>query len=100
MTINEAIVQWVCKRQTSVSLSTIEPEFTSASHVSCELLGVRELVHGVGFQVAEPMCMMMNNQAAIRQLGSEDSMASAKHVDIRESLFEIKLCEVSLNQST
>ena len=29
------------------------------------------------------MCMMMDNQAAFRQLQSEDSMASAKHVDIR-----------------
>ena len=46
------------------------------------MLGLRELVKEVIYQVAEPMCMMMDNQAAIRQLESEDSMASAKFVDI------------------
>ena len=29
------------------------------------------------------MCMMMDNQAVIQQLESEDSMTSAKHVNIR-----------------
>ncbi|KAE8970083.1 hypothetical protein PR002_g27230 [Phytophthora rubi] len=38
----------------------MDAEFTSASHVGCELLGLREL-----------------------QLESEDSMSNAKHVDIR-----------------
>ena len=46
------------------------------------MLGLRELVKEVIYQVAESMCMMMDNQAAIRQLESEDSMASAKFVDI------------------
>ena len=54
-----------------------------ASHVGREMPGLRELVNEVGFQVAEPMCMMMDNQAAILQLKFEDSMASSKHVDIR-----------------
>lgn len=73
-----AIIQGVCKKQTGVSLSTMEAEFTSASHVVREILDLKKLVRGVGFKVAEPMCMMMDNQAAIRQLESEDSMASSK----------------------
>ena len=55
----------------------------SPRYIGRELLGLRELVNEVGFQVAKPMCLMMEDQAAIQQLESEDSMASAKHVDIR-----------------
>jgi hypothetical protein len=83
VTMDGAIVHWICKKQTGVSLSTMEAEFTSASHVGRELLGLRELVRELHFAVSQPMPMHMDNQAAIKQLESEDSMASAKHVDIR-----------------
>ena len=33
LTMDYSIVQWVCKKQTGVSLSTMEAEFTSVSHV-------------------------------------------------------------------
>ena len=42
LTKDGAIVQWVCKKQTGVSLSTMEAEFASALHVGRELLGLRE----------------------------------------------------------
>jgi len=83
VTMDGAIVHWICKKQTGVSLSTMEAEFTSASHVGRELLGLRELVRELHVAVSQPMPMHMDNQAAIKQLESEDSMASAKHVDIR-----------------
>jgi hypothetical protein len=83
VTMDGAIVHWICKKQTGVSLSTMEAEFTSASHVGRELLGLRELVRELYFAVYQPMPMHMDNQAAIKQLEFEYSMASAKHVDIR-----------------
>ena len=36
LTMDGGIVQWVCKKQTGVSLSTMEAEFTSVSHVRRE----------------------------------------------------------------
>lgn len=87
VTMDGAIIQWVCKYQRYVSLSTMEAEFTSAAHVGLELLGLRDLVREVGFKVEEHMCMVMDNQATIRRLESEESMASANHVDIRVKLF-------------
>ena len=41
LTKDGAIVQWVCKKQTGVSLSTMETEFALASHVKQELLGLK-----------------------------------------------------------
>ena len=83
LTMDNAIVQWVCKKQTGVSLSTMEAEFASASHVGRELLGLKELVCELGFRVNSPMSMLMDNQAAIKQLQSEGSMSSVKHIDVR-----------------
>ena len=34
VTMDGAVVQWICKKQTRVSLSTMEAEFISASHVT------------------------------------------------------------------
>ena len=35
-----AVVSWSCKKQTGVSLSTMEAEFIAASQAGCELLGL------------------------------------------------------------
>lgn len=50
------------------SLATMDAQFTSASHVGRELLGLRELINEIGLSVAEPMNMLMINPAAFRQL--------------------------------
>jgi hypothetical protein len=83
LTIDGAVVSWACKKQTGVSLSTMEAEFIAASHAGRELLGLRELLGELGMKTVEPMSMWMDNQATIKQLDSEKSTSSAKHVDIR-----------------
>ena len=54
-----------------------------ALHVARELLGLRELLSEIEFIVVQPIKMLMDNWAAIKQLKSEGSMLSAKHVDVR-----------------
>nr|CCA26031.1 AlNc14C341G10799 [Albugo laibachii Nc14] len=71
-----------CKIQTGVSLSTMEVGFIAASHAGRELLRLRQLFLEQGIKIAEPMKMRMENQAGTKQLESEKSTASAKHVDI------------------
>ena len=39
VTLDGASVLWVCKKQTVVSLSTTDAEFTSASRMGCETTG-------------------------------------------------------------
>ena len=78
-----AVVSWACKKQTGVSLSTMKAELIAASQAGCELLGLKGLFGELDMKVVEPMPMWMDNQAAIKQLGSEKSTSSAKHIDIR-----------------
>lgn len=75
-------MQWICKRQTGVSLSTMEAEFTLASHVGRALLGLRELLKEIGLSMTEPMSLLWNNQAAIKKFECEGSMSNTKHVDV------------------
>ena len=82
LTMDGAVVSWACKKQTGVSLSTIGAELIAASQAGCELLGLNELFGELDIKFVEPMPMGMDNQAAIKQLDSEKSTSSAKHVDI------------------
>ena len=52
---------WICKKQTDVSLSTMEAKFTLASNVGREILGLRELVKEIELPVTEPMLIKMDN---------------------------------------
>lgn len=80
--VDGMIVGWTCRKKATVSLSTMEGEFTSASHAGHELLGLRELLSELEFVVELPMKMRMDNQAAIRQMENEESSTHAKHIDI------------------
>ncbi|CAI5701556.1 unnamed protein product [Peronospora effusa] len=85
--MDEAVILWLCKKQSGVSLSTMEAEFISASQAGRELLVTKELLNESKLRVREPMPMWIYNQAAIKQLESEKSTSSAKHVDIRLKCF-------------
>ncbi|KAE9035814.1 hypothetical protein PR001_g6880 [Phytophthora rubi] len=74
VTMDGYIIQWICKKQTGVSLSTMEVVLTSASHVEREPFGLWELVRELGFEVVKSMPMHMDNQVVIKHMGTEDSM--------------------------
>ena len=61
LTMDGAVVSWVCKKQTRVSLSTMGAEFIAASRAGRELLGLRELLSELGINVNEPLPMWMVN---------------------------------------
>ena len=61
ITVDGAVIHWMCKKKTGIWLSTMEAEFTSASNVGHELLGLQELVNRIEFSVTEPMVMKMDN---------------------------------------
>lgn len=87
--LNGMAVNWICKKQGGVSLSTMEAEFVAASEVARELLGIREMLNEFGVSIKLPMSMNVDNRAAIKQVEGEASSAKAKHIDVRVKF----LCE-------
>ena len=71
------------EKQGVVALSTMESEFVTASDAGRELLGVRETLSEIGASPALPMKMLIDNQAAIRQIEGEASYTKSKHIDVR-----------------
>ena len=78
-----SVVFWSCKKQSGVSLSTMKAEFIAASQAVRELLGMKGLFDELKLNVIKPMPMWMDSQAAIKQIESEKSTSSAKHVGIK-----------------
>uniref|UniRef100_A0AAV1U951 Reverse transcriptase Ty1/copia-type domain-containing protein n=1 Tax=Peronospora matthiolae TaxID=2874970 RepID=A0AAV1U951_9STRA len=83
ITIDGMPVIWMCKKQGGVSLSTMEAEFTAASIMARELLGIRELLQELDLRFEEPIPLRVDNQAALKQLDGERASAKAKHIDVR-----------------
>ena len=61
----------------------MEAEFIAASQAGRGMLGIRHFIQELSIKFAEPIKVKMDNQAAIKQLENQKSMASAKHVNIR-----------------
>jgi hypothetical protein len=76
-------IGWLCKKQGAVALSTMEAEFVSASECGRSLLGLRETVQEIGLRVTKPMVTWMDNQAAIKQVESENRSAKSRHIDVK-----------------
>nr|CCA16869.1 PREDICTED: similar to retrotransposon protein putati [Albugo laibachii Nc14] len=81
--LNGTIVGWMCQKQASVPLSTMEAEFVAASLMASDLLGLEEILGEIGVCVVKPMMMHVYNQAAIKQIQGEDSSVRAKYIVVR-----------------
>ncbi|POM57760.1 Mitochondrial Carrier (MC) Family, partial [Phytophthora palmivora] len=81
--VNGMTIDWECKKQTAVVLSTVEAEFVAASVGGQNVLDLHELFGEIGLPVKLPIEMMIDNQAALKQITSEASSGRAKHVDVK-----------------
>ena len=72
------MVLWLCKKQSGVSLSTMDTEFISASQAGREILGMKKVMNELKLRVREHIPMWIDNQAE-----SEKNTSSDKYVDIR-----------------
>ena len=77
---------WKSKMQTTVSLSTAEAEYHSASEMAIEVLYLRNLLANMGFEQAPDTPVYENNAACIESgnhvIGGRER---ARHIDIRKN---------------
>jgi hypothetical protein len=81
--LNGMPISWHVKKQSMVSLSTMEAEYIACSEAAKELLGIREIAKEIGLEVCRPLELWCDNQAAICQAKGEGSSGRAKHIDMR-----------------
>ena len=70
------------RKQSGVSLSTMEAEYTAASVVVAEMIAIKELIGELGISCVSPMSLKVDNQTSLKLLGGESSSKS-KHIHVR-----------------
>uniref|UniRef100_A0A8D8ZJ24 Copia protein n=1 Tax=Cacopsylla melanoneura TaxID=428564 RepID=A0A8D8ZJ24_9HEMI len=91
------LVLWQSRRQSSVSLSTAEAEYISASEACSDIIWTVYILNDLGIDVKKPITLHEDNQAAIKLTAGQSKRS--KHIDIRfhfirnkveEGLIELK----------
>ncbi|KAG8709312.1 hypothetical protein FRC09_000738 [Ceratobasidium sp. 395] len=76
-------VMWTSKKQSAVSLSTMEAEFYALANAVQELIWLRNLLKGLSISVDLPSTILCDNQAVIDYMDNPNNRSRAKHIDIR-----------------
>ena len=81
--VNGAPIVWRTKKQTTVSLSTMEAEYVAIVDAVKIMLGIFETLMELELKVKLPMQLYCDNQATIAQATNEASTERNKHMDLR-----------------
>jgi len=76
-------VSWGSKKQTSVSLSTVEAEFIAASTAVKEILWQRALFNSLGMTLTNPTRLLIDNQGALDLIRNGQINDRTKHIDTK-----------------
>ncbi|XP_058827254.1 uncharacterized protein LOC131687216 [Topomyia yanbarensis] len=86
------VISWASRRQTSVTLSSMEAEYVALSEACQEIVWLRKLFRDFGEEQKDPTVMNEDNQGCLAFVKSERLSRRSKHIDTREN-FVKDLCD-------
>jgi hypothetical protein len=81
--IGSGAVSWMSRLQPIVALSTTEAEFIAAASAGQEVVWMRQLLRELGFSIAGPSLLLLDNQSAIQVGKNPEHHGRMKHLDLR-----------------
>ena len=75
-------IAWISKKQSSVAMSSAEAEYMAASLVCREVIWIRSILDGFGFQQKGPTVIHEDNEACIQMSKNPVNHSKAKHIDL------------------
>jgi hypothetical protein len=87
-----AAVSWCSRKQSSVTLSSMESEYVALSEASQELVWLRILLKELGEPCQGPVTVLEDNQSCITFASSERTSRRSKHIETRAH-FVRQLCD-------
>jgi len=81
--LDRRAISWDSKKQTSVSLSTVETEFIATSIAVKEILWYQSLFRSLDMTLTSPTLLLINNQGALDLIKSRQINDRTKHIDIK-----------------
>jgi hypothetical protein len=105
--INGNLIHWQSKQQKCTAQSSAESELIAASELARELIGLRNLLTELGFEVASPT-IYIDNQATIKIANNQGKSTRVKHIDVKhqflcermaEQAFHLVYCPTEFNRA-
>lgn len=81
--LGKATVCWASRKQTSVSLSSMEAEYMALSEACRELVWLRQLLDEVGERQMKPTTILEDNRGCIEFVETDRKSRRSKHIDTR-----------------
>jgi hypothetical protein len=81
--IGSGAVSWMLRLQPIVALSTTEAEFIAAASAGQEVIWMRQLLGELGFSIAGPSLLLLDNQSAIQVGKNPEHHGHMKHLNLQ-----------------
>jgi hypothetical protein len=81
--VNNNLISWQSKKQTTVALSSCEAEYMAINDIAKEIMWMRMLMKELKIEVETPTIIYVDNQSAIKISENDSAHDRTKHIDIR-----------------
>jgi hypothetical protein len=81
--MNDCLISWKTKRQSTVAKSTTEAEYMSLNHAAQSVMFFRKFANELGFRQKEPTKVYEDNQGCIILANNNMKTERSKHIDIQ-----------------
>jgi hypothetical protein len=81
--VNGAAVSWACRKQTCVSISTMEAEYVALTEASQEVVWLRRLMDDLGETQTAPTLIFEDNQSCLKFVEGDKMSNRSKHIDTK-----------------
>lgn len=95
--IGSGIVSWSNKKQSTVSLSSIEAEYKALCSATCEAIWLRRILEDVGEEQKAPTVIKCDNQSRIKVANNLVYHARSKHIEIQHHFVREKTQSKEIN---
>eukprot|EP00253_Pinus_taeda_P002194 PITA_02194 len=79
--IGSGVISWSNKKQSTVSLSSVEAEYQVVCVATCEAIWLRRLLHDVGEEQKDATVIKCDNQSSIKLANNPVFHKNTKHID-------------------
>ena len=86
-----AAITWQSRKQPTIALSTLEAEYMAESLTARQVIWLRMVLAELGFRLAKPTTLMVDNQGAISYSTNPVHHARTKHIDIQHHFVREKI---------
>jgi hypothetical protein len=94
--LGECLVSWLRKKQSSVSLSTVEAEYIATTSCCTQVLWMKQTLTDIHVEYDEPIPIYCDNTSAINISNNPVMHSKTKHIPIKYHLLRVQVVEKNI----